>query len=212
MKEHFEKCLKSVNKNKENIFKLLIVAPSTSAKLVENYVADKIEGVPYEVIVNNGGSDFCTQVNLGVENCTSGYFSILEFDDEYTDIFFKNMCEYIKFYPDMSGFLPIVAQVNPHGQFVGFMNDASWSRGVNQHQGSVLGNIDHSLLKNFPNFITSGGVFKTEDFKEVGMFKTKIELTFMLEYFLRATYKDKKFMTMPKLGYIHNVGRKDSLF
>jgi hypothetical protein len=135
----------------------------------------------------------------------------VEFDDKYTDIYFKNVYQYIVNYPEVSSFLPFIAQMNPSGQFLGFMNDAAWSQGVNKGEG-LLGSVHHDLIKSFPNFMTCGGVFKTEDFIEVGMFKTKIELTFMYEYILRATYNDKNFMIIPKIGYVHKVGRHDSLF
>jgi hypothetical protein len=210
MKEDLDNALKSIKSQSEYVGKLIIVLPELIYDSVIEFVGDK-PGVNVEFLKNEGKTDFCSQINLGVQSCGSEYFSILEFDDKYADIFFKNAHEYIVNYPEVSAFLPLIAQLNPTGQFISFMNDAAWSKGVNKEDGK-LGMIHHDLLKGFPNFLTCGGVFKTEDFIEVGMFKTKIELTFMYEYLLRATYNDKKFMVLPKLGYVHRVGRKDSLF
>jgi hypothetical protein len=210
MKADLDIALNSVQKQAEYLGKLIIVSPSSIVDSIKEFVGEK-PGVTVEYLSNDGKTDFCSQINLAVQNCGSEYFSILEFDDKYTDIYFKNVYQYIVNYPEVSSFLPFIAQMNPSGQFLGFMNDAAWSQGVNKGEG-LLGSVHHDLIKSFPNFMTCGGVFKTEDFIEVGMFKTKIELTFMYEYILRATYNDKNFMIIPKIGYVHKVGRHDSLF
>lgn len=210
MKEDLEKALISVNAQSEYISKLIIVAPTSLNDKIDGFVKDKMI-VDYTVVKNDGKTDFCSQINLAAQVCDTEYFSILEFDDQYSEIMFKNVEEYISVYPDASVFLPMIAQVNPHGQFVGFMNDSAWSRGVNQVDGK-LGQVPYDLVKVFPNFITSGGVFKTQDFLNIGMFKTKIKLTFMYEFLLRATYNDNTIIVIPKLGYMHKVGRNDSLF
>jgi predicted metal-dependent TIM-barrel fold hydrolase len=43
-------------------------------------------GLTINFIENKGKVDFCSQVNLGVENAKNEWVSILEFDDEYSTI------------------------------------------------------------------------------------------------------------------------------
>ena len=57
----------------------------------------------------------------------------------------------------------------------------------------------------------TGSVFNTDDWNEVGGLKPSIKLTFWYEYMLRATNKDQKIFVVPKVGYNHYMGRKDSL-
>jgi hypothetical protein len=57
----------------------------------------------------------------------------------------------------------------------------------------------------------TGGIFNTADWNEVGGLKAPIKLTFWYEWLLRATYKGKKIFVIPKIGYLHKLGRKGSL-
>ncbi len=36
-----------------------------------------------EIVENSGETDFCSQINLGIKNCNTEWFSIFEVDDEY---------------------------------------------------------------------------------------------------------------------------------
>ena len=57
----------------------------------------------------------------------------------------------------------------------------------------------------------TGGIFNTADWNEIGGLKSPIKLTFWYEWLLRATYKGKKIFVIPKIGYLHKLGRKGSL-
>ena len=78
------------------------------------------------IIENDGETDFCSQVNVGVENVKTKWFSILELDDVYSAIWFKNFVEYKKHYDDMDLFLPIVLDVNTEDKFIHFSNEPVW--------------------------------------------------------------------------------------
>ena len=54
--------------------------------------------------------------------------------------------------------------------------------------------------------------FKKVDFEDIGGFKPSMKLTFVYEFLLRATYNDKRIMTIPKVGYKHTNMREWSLF
>ena len=118
------------------------------------------------------------------------------------------MAEYIKEYPNVDVFLPVVKDVNVEGKFLSFTNESVWAYGFTNDQGF----LDNDTLLDFLNFQTSGGLFKTEVIKENGMFKENIKMTFTYEFLLRLTNNDVKIMTVPRIGYQHVNFREDSLF
>ena len=58
-------------------------------------------------LVTNEKTSFFDLVKRGVEDVKTSYFSILEFDDQYTSIWFTNVEQYIKDKPEVSIFLPL---------------------------------------------------------------------------------------------------------
>lgn len=157
-------------------------------------------------IIANEKSDFASLVNNGIKN--SKYFSILEFDDEYTPIWFNNVEKYIETMPDVSVFIPLTDIVDfDTKKFSGCGNEAPWASAFSNN----IGFIDNDCLQNFFDFYMTGSVFNTDDWNEVGGLKPSIKLTFWYEYMLRATNKDQKIFVVPKVGYNHYMGRKDSL-
>lgn len=184
--------------------KLTIVCPPDVAELLTD-ISNKLE---YNIIVNEGKTDFCSQLNLGITNCETKWFSILEIDDEYKKIWLPSIYEHMKEYPDVEVFLPIVKDVNVEGKFLSFTNEAVWAYGFTNEQGF----LDNDVLLDFQNFQTSGGLYKTEVVKENGLFKDNIKLTFVYEFLLRLTNNSVKIMTVPKIGYQHVNFREDSLF
>jgi hypothetical protein len=152
-------------------------------------------------------SDFCSLVNNGVGD--TKWFSILEFDDVYTKIWFDNVKKYIDFYPQNSIFLPLEDIYNTaDGKFMGNGNEAPWASSFSNE----LGYIDLDCLQNFYDFYPTGGIYNTDDWKELGGLKPSIKVAFWYEFLLRATYNGKKVFIIPKVGYVHMVGREGSLF
>ena len=74
-----------------------------------------------------------------------------------------------------------------------------------------LGYIDLDCLQNFFEFYLTGSVFNTSDWKEVGGLKPNVDLYFWYELLLRWTNKGKTVFVIPKVGYVHYLGRKDSM-
>lgn len=157
------------------------------------------------------GSDktsFTELVNLGVDNVKTKWFSILEFDDEYSPIWFPNVEKYITFNPDVSIFMPLTDLFDfQKKQFIGYGNEAVWASSFSND----LGFIDNDCLQNFFDFYMTGSVFNTDDWKEYGGLKNSIKLTFWYEFLLRMTYNNKKIMVIPRVGYTHNLNREGSL-
>lgn len=188
-----------------NDVKISIVCPENVKKELEGLSSDKLE---INIVVNKEETDFCSQVNLGIEKCDTEFFTILEIDDEFKPIWLKSMNEYTKIYPDVDVFLPIVKDINVEGKFISFTNESAWAYGFTEIQGF----IDNEVLLEFQNYQISGGLYRTNKIKDNGSLKSNIKLTFGYEFLLRLTHNGVKVLTVPRAGYQHVNLREDSLF
>ncbi len=98
-------------------------------------------GLTVNLVENTGNFDFSTQVNLGVENAKSKWVSILEFDDEYSSIWFKNVERFVNAYPEVDAFLPLVVDTDEKGMFVGFTNEATFAASLNSEIGYLTNDV-----------------------------------------------------------------------
>ena len=207
-KELLGNAITSVIEQKVQTDELLIVVPKGASFI------DTVKGLlpkhklKMSVIENDGKTDFASQVNFGVSKVTTEWFSVLEMDDEYANIWFKNVETYIAAYPEVSLFLPIVVDVDATQQFIGFTNEAVWANSFSDE----LGVLDNNALLSYQNFNIDGMVIKKSVYDEFGGFKSNLKLTFIYEFLLRMTFKDVKTMVIPKLGYKHINQREGSLF
>ena len=209
VKNLLEKALNSINKNQENYTygKLipLIVAPGN---VLEEIGEEFGENQFYNNCRNTSGNfDFCSQVNFGVKHVETEYFSILEYDDEYNPKWFKMAHDYFYTNESVSLFLPInVITDSEHKQFQ-YANEIAWTGSFSND----IGYLDFDCLQDYSSFNLTGGIFNTNDFKVVGGFKPSIKVAFNYEFLLRLTKKELKVYVVPKEGYIHVIGRIDSL-
>jgi len=157
---------------------------------------------------NDGATDFASQVNFGVTTSKSEWFSILELDDEYAKIWFKNVINYREKHSDVEMFLPIIVDVDAAGQFIGLTNEAVWAQSFSDE----LGVLDNNALLAYQNFNIDGIVMKKSVYDSFGGFKSNIKLTFTYEFLLRMTFKSVKVMVIPRFGYKHVNQRPGSLF
>lgn len=201
-----ENALDSVKPFHEDV-KVKIICPDTlTKKIKEINFGQKLD---VEVIYNvSKETDFCSQVNLGIEKCDTEWFSILEVDDEYQKKWLHNVNEYTKEYPNVDVFLSVVKDVNSLGEFVSFTNESVWAYGFSDNQGV----LDNEVLLEYQNYQTSGGLYRTQVIKDNGSFKNNIKLTFSYEFLLRLTHNGVKIMSIPRIGYRHVNLREDSLF
>lgn len=205
--ELYDKAIKSLLIQSVGIEELVIV--HTNEETLKNKISNyDYSGLTINMVENKGTFDFSTQVNLGVENAKSEWISVLEFDDEYSSIWFKNVKRYADAYPEVDAFLPIVVDTNDKGMFVGFTNEATFAASLN----SEIGYLTNDVLMAYQNFQSSGMVIKKSTFTEMGGFKPSFKLTFVYEMFLRLTYNSAKIMTIPRIGYKHMNLREGSIF
>ena len=160
------------------------------------------------VLAESDGDSFVELVNTAVDNIEEKWFSILEFDDSYTPIWFDNAKKYMEFMPSTSVFMFLedITDFN-NGKYIGFGNEAAWASSFSNE----IGYIDNDCLQNYFDFYLTGSIFNTADWREVGGLKPSIKITFWYEWLLRLTNKNKTVFVIPKVGYNHHLARKGSL-
>ena len=171
----------------------------------------QIPHTKFTLIPNSGKTDYQSQVNLAVDNITTDYFSVLEFDDEYSTTFFRNVEKYIKAYPEIDVFLTMMIEVNERNEGIKLTNETVWAQQFVGENGE-MGYLNINALKQYTDFKLSGAVIKKSEFINIGRYKVNIKLTFMYEFLLRALNNASKVFSMPKIGYKHLATRKESLF
>ena len=201
-KENIELLNKAVESVPSELNVLLSVPSGTDGKKLKG-ISDRLG-----VVSESEGSSFAELVNAAANTIEEKWFSILEFDDTYTPIWYDNAKKYIEFMPSTSVFMYLedITDFND-GKYIGFGNEAAWASAFSNE----IGFIDNDCLQNYFDFYMTGSIFNTADWKEVGGLKPSIKITFWYEWLLRATNKNKTVYVIPKVGYNHKLGRKGSL-
>lgn len=201
-KENIELLNKAVESVPSELNVLLSVPSGTDGKKLKG-ISDRLG-----VVSESEGSSFAELVNAAANTIEEKWFSILEFDDTYTPIWYDNAKKYIEFMPSTSVFMYLedITDFND-GKYIGFGNEAAWASAFSNE----IGFIDNDCLQNYFDFYMTGSIFNTADWKEVGGLKPSIKITFWYEWLLRATNKNKAVYVIPKVGYNHKLGRKGSL-
>ena len=205
--EYFEKAIKSIQSQTVEIEELVIVHTSEESliTLLEGYDFGTLNVTK---LLWDKTPNYAEQINFGVKNAKGKWISLFEFDDEYSSIWFKNVEKYIKAYPEVQMFLPVVVETDEKGLFAGFTNEATFAANFSQEMGILT----NETLQDYQNFQTAGSVIKKEIIEDFGGFKPSIKLTFVYEFLLRLSYNSVTIMTIPKLGYKHTNMREGSIF
>lgn len=205
--DFFDKCIQSIKVQGELVNELVIV--HTGEDKLKEHLNDYDFGDLNVVIEQyEGEPSFASQINHGVKLAKSEWISMSEFDDEYSNVWFKNVKKYFDYYPEIDAFMPIVVDVDNKGVFVGFTNEATFAANMSNE----MGRLDNEMLMSYQNFQISGLVIRKESFVNYGMLKPSFKLTFGYEFLLRMTNNNVKFLTIPKIGYKHMNLREGSLF
>jgi len=205
--DYFTKCIESLKVQKVKINELVIVH-SDETSLVEYLNGFDFGDLTVVKHTWTKEPNFSEQVNYGVRISKSKWVSIFEFDDEYSNIWFKSAKKYEEVYPEVDAFLPIVVDTDEKGSFAGFTNEATFALNIS----SEMGILSNDTLQTYQNFQPSGMVIKKSSFTDFGGLKGSFKLTFGYEMFLRLTHNSLKIMTIPKIGYKHTNLREGSIF
>lgn len=205
----FTRSINSVTyQDKEEVVPMIFIGPTSSI----NYIKDNFNFGERDVlfIENNKNIELQFQVNKAVKDVKTKYFTVLEFDDAFTHIWFNNVETYINAIENVSLFLPLTEvfdEKHPELGGVGYVNEPVWSASFSEE----MGYLDTGALKNYYNFNVTGGVFNKADYLSVGGLKNNIKVFFWYELLLRMTHNDKKVYVIPKVGYEHYVNVDNSL-
>jgi glycosyltransferase involved in cell wall biosynthesis len=205
--DYFKKAIESIHNQQIDVEELVIVHTNEESlvSFLDSYDFGKLE---VNKFLWDKEPNYSDQVNFGIKNSKGKWISLFEFDDEYSSIWFKNVAKYIKSYPEVQMFLPVVVETDEKGVFAGFTNEATFAANFTQEMG-VLTN---DTLQDYQNFQTAGSVIRKDVIEDFGGFKSSIKLTFIYEFLLRLTYNSTTIMTIPKLGYKHTNMREGSIF
>jgi len=192
--DFFDRAIQSLTTQKVGVNELIIVHTNEDhlVEYLNNYDFNGLNVVKH---VWTDEPNYASQVNFGVEKATSEWVTLFEFDDEYANIWFKNVRTYVNAYSDVEVFLPIVVDVDNKGVFAGFTNEATFAANFTQE----IGVLTHDTLLEYQNFQTSGMAIKKSTFVENGGFKPSFKLTYGYEFFLRLTNRSTRICQYQKL-------------
>jgi hypothetical protein len=201
-----KRALESIEKQKVKPDAVMIVAPKELNTQLTNILS--LQDMEVRVVYNTGNTNFAGQINYGVQQMETTHFTVLEFDDEFTPIYVDNIKKYLRLHPEMDMFLPIIVDVTPQGDYLGFTNEPVWANEFSEK----LGEIDNATVLKYSNFSIDGMVMSKEKYEEFGGLKESMELVFPYEFLLRVTNFSGRVMVIPKLGYKHVSMREGGLF
>lgn len=192
--------IKTADKNEE--CNVIIVSQLKTIKLPDF-------GLKNLKVVKSASGDICSQINAAVNECETKYFSILEYDDVFTEKWFENVQNEIANGEQASIYLPLTEIVDFNDKdrgSIGYINEVVWANSFSD----VIGFLDLDSVQTYMNFSTAGGVFNTEDFKKVGLLKASMKFAFWYEFLLRALNSGLVIYVIPKVGYKHFINREGS--
>lgn len=214
------KAIESISKQEkiDELPQILLVFPSSIEGNIKTFVEsmvkehqEKLSESKFMLIKNEGKTDYQSQVNCAVKSLTTDYFSVLEYDDEYSTTYFYNTNKYVETFPDIDLFLTMMVEVNEKNEGIKLTNETVWSQQFVGENGE-MGYLNLKALEQYSDFKLSGAVIKKSDFENLGGYKLNIKLTFMFEYLFRALNNASKIFSIPKIGYKHLATREGSLF
>jgi len=209
-KTYLDSCITSIKNQKEKPDEVLFVTSNDTElnEYLNSYDFDQIKDIVRIVENESGDYGFQSQMNYGVKESKSEYFTFVEYDDEISPIWIKNGKEYSEHYPEVGVFLPIIYETDENGRFISFTNESVWAKDFSE----VSGYLDNNALQRVQNFNFDGMIVKKSIYEDNGGLKSNMKLTFTYEFLLRMTYFSVPVMVIPKLGYKHTNNREGSLF
>ena len=156
-----------------------------------------------KTIEDNG--DFVSHINTAALSCTTKYFSVFQFEDEYFKNWAKNALEYNE-NDEFPVVLPLDMLVS--GENTGLGNEIALSAGFSDVPG-ILGQKE---LETYFDFTLFGGFIKTDVFASVGGLKPSLKFAAFPEFLLRTAFYGNRIRVVPKLGYKRNLNVEGGYF
>lgn len=171
-------------------------------------------------IVADNNLNFCEMVNYAVDQISTEYFMVLEYDDVINHKWLENFEAYHLAYPEVKMFVPLVTQVDANNNLIILQNESAWAmQSVQDYDGKLevesmsvqdLGFIKFESAHKKMKYSIVGNICETESFKSVGKFKPSHKLHFDYEFLLRYLYKGNQVMVIPRTGVKHSNFRPNS--
>jgi len=124
--EYFDKAIQSI-KNQNVKAKELVIVHSSEENLINFLNGYDFGDLEVKKVLFKDEPNYSGQINLGVSNSNCKWVTLFEFDDEFSQIWFKNVKKYSEIYSDVDAFLPIVVDVDNKSVFAGFTNEATFA-------------------------------------------------------------------------------------
>lgn len=207
--EYLKNCITSI-KNQELMFDdVFLVVPKEFHKQYSEFINNMECNV---TVISNTGNDttYQSQVMLGVNNVNSEYFTVLEFDDELSSKYLKNMVLYLNKYENVKILLPTILEVNSENKKIKETNIQAWSKQLVGDDNDI-GYLNEKLLLEYTDFKLSGSVINKKTFLKLNGFKNNVSFLFGFEFLLRALKNNIKIFVLPKILYKHLSNRIDSI-
>lgn len=147
-------------------------------------------------------------IQEGINNCDEDWVSFLKIDDKITEIWFKNVINYIN-KTDYDVYLPLTNVYKNFGdnfEFSGFENEAPLASAFSNE----LGFVDLESLESYYIYNLYGAVFSVSMLKSIGGLKTSMKEGYWLELMMRILYNKYSIYVIPKVGYNKYVIPSDS--
>ena len=206
--EYLENAIKSIPEGCKVI--LSVYNPDKLEKTIPGLLQLKVPEDAQIIVCDK--TDFQYIVNKGVSGVDTEWFTILEFDDTMTDISLVNFWKYQEYNEKFNFFMFIndLYQVKEDDtvEFAGNGNAEPWASSFSD----VLGVIDEKCIDGYFNYYPCGTIMRTSTYREIGGLKEGIKLMFWYEFMLRAVRNGELFYVIPRIGYIHLIGRKGSMY
>jgi hypothetical protein len=196
--------LKSIKDTKSKDYSVILVGPEDVLSKTEEIVSSLKMKTSVKNVVNEGETDFYSQVNRAAMFCTTKFFCVVEFDDQIME-YWPDVAERYEKETGASVLLPLVEYVKD-GEWLSFGNELAWDGSF----ANEIGYLDIDCLNTYMDFNVTGAFIKTEDFISIGGLKPSLKIAAWYEFLLRVCHNSLKVYVVPKLGYSHTIGRDGS--
>jgi len=206
-RSYFKECIGSIKTQKDKNFYVQFVGPEYSKEIQE--LTSGIENCLPFLINDSGKIDYASQINFASAKVQTEYFSVAQMDDTMFPNHVQNINIYTAAYPTLDCFNPLVYEVGPNDEVIGFSNETIWAAGNMERFGYF--DLAKTKERAFYNFNINCFTVKTDVFQKSGMLKPSLKKFGDYEFLLRLLNLGKKVFVIPKMTYKHYNGITGSI-